>query len=352
MRKIWIITVWHRTFLALCIGVSSGLLASQLGVPLPWMLGPMIGNTIASLARAPVAAPMMLRPLVIPIIGVMLGSALSKEVLVQAASWWPSMLLLIPFLAVAGTVSYQFYRRVGGYDLETAFFSAMPGGLNDMVILGAAAGGDDRKIALAHAVRILVVIVFVVLFFGLVLGVASDRQTRPYISIDVLGLTDAGWLIAAAVIGVPLGRFLRLPAAPMLGPMLLSGVAHVVGVVSVPPPTIFIIIAQIVLGTVIGCRFAGAELRGIGRDMLLGVGSSISMILIAVGFAAALAQLTGTDLRQAFLAYSPGGLIEMSLLALAMGQDIAYVSISHMARIIVVVFGAPLVFKVIRGRRK
>ena len=336
---------WPRPALALAIGLASGLLANRLGVPLPWMLGPMIGNTVAALARAPVGAPTLLRPLVIPVIGVMLGSSLTVQLLVQAAEWWPSMLLLIPFLGVAGAVSYQFYRRIGGFDPVTAYFAAMPGGLNDMVILGATAGGDERRIALAHALRILVVIVFVVLFFGLVLGVASDRQSRPYIGISVLGLTDIGWLVAAGLAGVPLGRLLRLPAAPMLGPMILSGAAHIAGVVEVPPPTIVIIIAQIVLGTVIGCRFAGSRVREIGRDIVLGVGSSSLMIVVAVAFAALLATIYGTDLRQAFLAYSPGGLTEMSLLALAMGQDIAYVSISHVARIMAVIFAAPLVFR-------
>ncbi len=341
---------WYRALLALGIGVLSGLLANRLGVPLPWMLGPMIGNTIAAMTRAPVAAPMTLRPLVIPIIGVMLGSSLNPEVLRTALDWWPSMLLLVPFLLTAGSVSYVFYRRIGGFDPVTAFFSAMPGGLNDMVILGAAAGGDERRIALAHAVRILVVIVFVVLFFGLVLGVASDRQSRPWVGVDGLGLADVLWLVGAGLAGIPLGRMLRLPAAPMLGPMLLSGAAHVAGVVEVPPPTILIVIAQIVLGTVIGCRFAGTGLRDIGRDMLLGAGSSTLMLLVAVAFAEALARLNGIDARQAFLAYSPGGLTEMSLLALAMGQDIAYVSISHVARISVVIFGAPLVFRLLRRK--
>lgn len=342
--------IWPRPVLALAIGMVSGILANALGVPLPWMIGPMIGNTVSAMARAPVAAPVLLRPLVIPVIGVMLGSALSAEILRQAVGWWPSMLLIIPFLALAGGISYQFYRRIGGFDPVTAYFAAMPGGLNDMVILGAAAGGDERRIALAHAVRILVVIVFVVLFFGLVLGVTSDRQSRPYVEIGVLGLTDIGWLVAAGLAGVPFGRLLRLPAAAMLGPMILSGAAHVAGAVDVPPPTILVIAAQIVLGTIIGCRFVGIRLRHIGQEMLLGAGSSALMIVAAVAFAALLASLTGTDMRQAFLAYSPGGLTEMSLLALAMGQDIAYVSISHAARIMVVVFGAPLIHRALRGR--
>ena len=342
-----IISRWPRPALALAVGIGSGVLANRMAVPLPWMLGPMIGNTIAAMARAPITAPMVLRPIVIPIIGVMLGSGLNPHVLAQAMHWWPTLLMLVPFLAVAGAISYLFYRRVGGFDPVTAFFASMPGGLNDMVILGSAAGGDERRIALAHSVRILVVIVFVVLFFGLVLGVASSRQSRPYVGFGVLGPTDVAWLVATGLAGVPLGKLLRLPAAPMLGPMILSGAAHIIGVVEVPPPTILIIGAQIVLGTVIGCRFAGSRVRDIGRDMVLGAISSTLMILVAVSFAALLAGLTGTDLRQAFLAYSPGGLTEMSLLALAMGQEVAYVSISHVARIMVVIFGAPLIFRAI-----
>lgn len=78
------------------------------------------------------------------------------------------MLLIVPFLAAAGAISYQSYRRIGGFDPVMAYFAAMPGGLNDMVILGTAAGGDERRIALARAVRILAVIFAAPLVFRLI----------------------------------------------------------------------------------------------------------------------------------------------------------------------------------------
>ena len=55
-------------------------------------------------------------------------------------------------------------------------------------------------------------------------------------------------------------------------------------------------------------------------------------------------------LAQAFLAYAPGGLTEMSLLTLAMGQDATYVSVIHVIRITLVIAAAPLVFAMIRTR--
>ena len=69
-----------RIALALLIGGAAGYLANWIGMPLPWMLGPMIATTIVSIIGLPVAGPLALRPVVIPIIGVMLGAAINRSV--------------------------------------------------------------------------------------------------------------------------------------------------------------------------------------------------------------------------------------------------------------------------------
>ena len=334
--------------LALTIGVICGYAAYRAGLPLPWMLGPMIGNTIAAMARVPVMAPMRLRPVVMPVIGVLLGSAVSAEVFGMMGTWIATLLILPLFLACAAAASYAVYRRVGGYDPVTAYYSAMPGGLNDMLILGAEAGGDERRIALAHAARILIVISFVALFFGLFLGVRTGGGSARWTDLGALGLADYAILGVCAVLGAWLGKRAGLPAAPVFGPMILSGIAHVVGWVTVPPPTLFVIAAQIVIGTIIGTRFAGATLAEIRRDLSLAALASLGMLIVAVCFAEGIARISGIPLSQAFLAYSPGGLTEMSLLTLALGQDVAYVSVMHVIRITVVIGSAPFVFRLIR----
>ena len=180
--------------------------------------------------------------------------------------------------------------------------------LNDMLILGTAAGGSERRIALAHASRILVVITCVGLFNGFVLGVRPEGSGgRPWIAIDVLTLEDWLWLGGCALVGVPFGKLLRAPAPNMLGPMLLSAALHLGEVVETAPPTLVIVMSQIVLGTVIGCRFLGATFREVGRDLGLGALSSFAMLLVAVAFAFVAAELTGAHPSQIFLAYSPGG---------------------------------------------
>ena len=337
---------------ALLIGTACGFLANWIGMPLPWMLGPMIGNTLAAVLRAPVLAPIKLRPIVVPVLGVMLGSSLNMELISQVGRWTATIALMPFFLAVAGVASYLFYRRVAQFDHVTAFFSAMPGGLNDMMIMGGAAGGDEQKIALAHSSRILVVVLFVGLFYGFALDVQATGPARPFVGMSSFGMMDLIWLAAAAILGVPFGKFLRLPAGQMLGPMILSGALHLMGLVELPPPTVLVIAAQIVLGTVIGCRFVGTPVAQIGRNVGFGLASSALMLAATLGFAGLLASVSEVQQTQAFLAYSPGGLTEMSLLALAMGQEVAYVSVAHVVRIMIVIFGAPLAFRAIGALEK
>lgn len=339
----------HRTALALLIGLAGGVIAYAIGLPLPWMLGPMIANVAAAMLRAPVKGPAGLRHIVVPVIGVLLGSGVTADMFGLISTWVLTLVLLPPFLLAAAGVSFVIYRRIGGYDPVTAYYAAMPGGLNEMILLGGEAGGSERQIALAHAARVMIVITFVALYFGLVLGVsAGGSDGANWTGFGALTLRDYAVLGLCAVAGAWLGKIARLPAAPVFGPMILSGIAHYTALVTVPPPSLFVIAAQVTIGTVIGTRFVGAKLADLGRELGLAALSSGIMLIVALGFAEVIVLAGGMPLAQAFLAYAPGGLTEMSLLTLAMGQDATYVSVIHVIRITLVIAVAPLVFAMIR----
>jgi uncharacterized membrane protein AbrB (regulator of aidB expression) len=59
----------------------------------------------------------------------------------------------------------------------------------------------------------------------------------------------------------------------------------------------------------------------------------------------------GIPFAAALLAFSPGGLAEMSLIALSMNVDAAYVSSHHIVRIFMIVLAAPLLFRLLRRGR-
>ncbi|EAR51892.1 possible AbrB protein [Oceanicola granulosus HTCC2516] len=335
---------------ALALGAVAGLLFNWATLPLPWMLGPMIANTLAAVVRLPVASPGRARPYVVAVIGVMLGAGFSPDIVDQIGLWALSFLFLAVYIAVSGAVVIPYYRKVGGFDLPTAYFAGMPGGLNEMMIVGKEMGGDERAIVLAHASRIVVVVALVAVWFRLIQGVdLTDRSQfgTPFADIPAHELLV---LLVAGVVGFYLGKLLRLPAPMLLGPMIVSAAVHLAGLTDSPPPQELVIVAQVFLGTIIGCRFIGAAPRAIGRAIGLSIGATVLMLVVTFVFAGAFHGLFGQTLEQVLLAYSPGGLAEMSLVALAMNADIAYVASHHLFRISIIVLMAPLLFGVLRRR--
>ncbi len=82
--------------------------------------------------------------------------------------------------------------------------------------------------------------------------------------------------------------------------------------------------------------------------MLASVGATILMLGFTVLFTLVISLLTGFDVQPLVLAYSPGGLAEMSMMALALGIETAFVATHHMFRILLIVVTAPLVFNFLR----
>lgn len=337
--------------LALLVGVSGALLFRWLQLPLPWMLGSMCACLTAALIRLPIAAPGRLRPPMVVVLGVLLGSAFTWEVLERATAWWLSLTLLIPYSVLIGLIGIPYLMRFAGLDRTTAYFAAMPAGLQEMVIVGRAMGGDDRKIALIHGARILLVVLSLPLLFQWLADVevgGGPGAATPLLAeapVELLILTLCG------VLGWQLGLRLRLPAALMFGPMIVSAAAHLAGISESKPPDEIVALAQLVTGTVVGCRFVGVPLHIVVITVLHALGLVLIMLAVATGFALLLAPLLDTSFAAVVLAYAPGGVVEMGLVALALGLEVAFVATHHIARIVIIMAGAPFVFRLLDKRR-
>lgn len=341
---------WPATVLALVLGAAGGALFWRLDLPLAWMLGAMTVTTLAAVGGVPLRISVHLRGVMVAVLGVMLGSAFTPDLLDRAGDWVVSLAALCPYLLVATLLCLVYFRRAGGYDRSTAFYSAVPGGLAQMIVLGTDQGGDTRAISLAHATRILLVVSTIPFWFRLthdpvVAAAATALDLRPHL-LDV-PLADLALLAAAAAVGSGLGLLLRLPAATLVGPMVVSAALHLTGVTASTPPVEAVAIAQVVLGTAIGCRFAGTRAATMLHALALAVGALVILLAVAIGFALAVRAVTDLDFDALLLAYAPGGLAEMTLIALAQDIDPAFVSAHHTVRIALVVIFAPLVFRAV-----
>lgn len=330
-------------FLALLIGSCGGYLAFVAGIPLPWMIGAMLATTVAAVSGLAIEMPGVLRTVMVTVLGVMLGSSFTPEVLGRMEEWIVTLSCLAVYIAIAAATGYVYFRRVCGYDPTTAYFSATPGGLSEMILVGTAMGGDGRIISLTHASRILLVVITLPLAFQWLLGYDPANRPDSGDTLAALGAWDILVLTAAAVLGYAIARMLHIPAAAVVGPMLLSAGLHLGGVTDAAPPDLLVAAAQVVVGAAIGCRFAGTELATIRRAVVGAAGSTVILLAITVVFAGLLHAATGIDIEGLVLAFAPGGLAEMSLIAIALSADAAFVGTHHIVRIfIIVVLAAPL----------
>ena len=334
-----------RGLLALTVGAAGGWLGWLIDMPLAWMLGSMIATTVAAIAGLPMAIPMQARGVMIAVLGVMLGSGFSPELLERLGDWALSLAGLALYIAVSGGLGYLYFRKVTGYDRITAYFSAMPGGFSEMVIAGSAMGGDGRTIALVHASRVLLVVIALPYGMRFALGVESVAAAPAGVPLAALTATDAAVLLACGLVGYLAARALRIPAATIVGPMVLSAAVHLFGLTEAAVPSLLVAVAQVVVGSAVGCRFAGTEPSLVYRTALAGAGVTAILVVGTLVFAFALNALAGLPVTVLIFAYVPGGLAEMSLIALALGLDAAFVATHHIVRICLIIVFAPLAFR-------
>ena len=138
-------------------------------------------------------------------------------------------------------------------------------------------------------------------------------------------------------------RLVRLPAAPMMGAMLSSALFALQGLVLPGVPAGANLILQIVLGLFIGVRVtpeARLEFAGSAPVALL---ASAWWLSLPLGLGWMVTRWFGLDLSTSLLGTVPGGIAEMSLLALSLNADAALVAMMQFFRLAAVLVGMPVV---------
>ena len=332
--------------LALIVGGIGGYCFYWLTLPLPWMIGAMVFTSIATTFGMPLRMAPQLRLTMIATLGIMLGSAFTPALFEQLGQWSVSLALLVAYVGMSTFLCELYFRRIAGYGPVSAYFASAPGGLNEMTQVGAQKGGDARQISLCHAARILLIVLIVSFSFRFFGNYHPEAKGLNFSMMAPLlsGWKEWGLLALAGGVGLGLALWLRMPAAGLVGPMIASAIIHVTGLTDSRPPDILIALAQLIVGTGLGCRFYGAPpgllLRVLGHAVM----ATLILMAITLGMAGVIAQLVGIPFHAAILALAPGGVAEMSLIALSLGLDPAYVAAHHISRISMVVLVIPLLF--------
>lgn len=339
--------------ITLAVGGAGGALAAALHLPLGFLLGSLVTVGVMAagnlrIAGKPVTLPARLRFSFVPVIGVAIGGAFTPAVAGQALGWGPSLLALCLFVPMAHGLGFAIYRR-GGLPARDAFFGAVPGGLIESVQLGEEAGADVRLLTVLQFLRLIGTIVAIpMIFWGLTGHAVGSASGARMVGAGVaLGLRDIALLIAAGAVGVAVARALRFPGWIITGPLVASALLHVTGMVQGGPPAWLVALTQVILGTGLGARFVGVDPALLRRAAGLALLNGAAALVLALGFALTLHALVGEPVAAVFLAFAPGGLAEMSLIALSLNLSVIYVTAHHVARIVLAVTAAKLGSKIL-----
>ena len=154
--------------------------------------------------------------------------------------------------------------------------------------------------------------------------------------------TTLAVFVLTALAGYGLARLVRLPMPHLLGPLGLSLILHVSGLLDVPRISEFVILAQVSIGGAVGARLSKVPFRDVFVYIADALVSAVILLLVYALATAGLHLLFGLDLLSLWLAFVPGGLYEVTLLALLFGFDVAFVAVHHTIRIVFIILSLPV----------
>lgn len=330
-----------RYILTLTWCLAGSLLFVYLGTALPWMLGALAAMAIASTCQLPVMRPPGSQQAGQLIIGAALGLHFTPAVLKQVAHYAPFVLAAAAFALVLGVLCATVLARLSGSDFRTAFFASLPGGVVEMAVLADRLGARAEHVAAAHALRVILVVVTIpsLLTWSGVHGV--EQWTPANHGIHYGGLMVMGGLAVGAAL---LLRKFNMPNNWVIGPLLVVIMLTGVNIELSAMPRWATNAAQVLIGCTLGSRFNAAFFRSAPRFLASVVVSVCMAMLLAAGFAWALAAVSGVNLPTMILATAPGGVAEMSITAQVLHFGVPVVTAFHVVRMaFLVLLTAPIV---------
>jgi len=305
-----------------------------------------VGLTVALTRGGRVTLPPLAFTTGQAVTGVALGAYVrSSSLSALGDAWLPVTLVSLATLAISvggGLV----LSRTTFVDKATGALGMVAGGASGIVAMADELGADDRLVAFMQYLRVLVV----VLLTPVVIAVAFPGHhggEAPGAGAPILGDLK-GWLltVAIAVAGTVVARRLRVPAATLLGPMILSAVVVLAipdGRFTVPPLARESAFALI--GLQVGLRFTLATVREVGRLIVPVLINILGLMAACFLLALVLAATTSEDLIDSYLATTPGGLYAVLAVGFGAGADTTFVLGVQTLRVLVMVLVAPLVVR-------
>lgn len=298
------------------------------------MIGPLVAMAIFNFSGARLNAPPLGREFGQFFIAITLGLYFTPPI-AREVSHHIVVLLTAAFAAILlGYCASHVLAKLVKLDHATAFFASVPGGATEMAILGERFGASVEKVAIAHSLRILMVVctIPVLLTFADMHG--GDVYRPVVVPFSWPGLAG---LFAIAAIGGALFMRIHFPNPWMMGPLVATIIATASGVELSSMSGVLTNLGQVLLGCALGARFSREFVREAPRFVGAIIATIFLMMVMSSLLGWMLAKASGTFVPSMILATAPGGIAEMSITARTLQLGVALVTAAHVTRVLVIV---------------
>ncbi|MBR0702574.1 AbrB family transcriptional regulator [Bradyrhizobium diazoefficiens] len=323
----------------LVIGTAGGLVFLFAGLPGGLISGSMIAVGIAAIAGRQLSLPPLLTQTVLVLLGISLGSVVSRHLL-QQLSAYPLTIGLLALATFCSTFGSSYYlQRIHGWDRTSAFLAGSPGALSQITILAVERGADLPGIAVVQTMRVIILtaaLPIVLALAGVAPSAAPSLTTTTIASpLDLVELAAASLVMALVL------RLIKFPASWMFGAMIASSVLHGAGWVEGGLPDWVRGVALVGIGALIGSRFARMRIKTLAGHLSAALGSFTVAIAVSAIFVGIIALTTQVKFSDVVVAFAPGAMDAMLALALTLHIDPIFVGAHHLSRFVFVTIATP-----------
>ncbi|WP_246685029.1 AbrB family transcriptional regulator [Methylobacterium sp. WL69] len=323
---------------------ASGALAYGLAVahfPAALLLGPMLAAIAFGVGGAGLGVPKPGFLAAQAMIGCLVAKAVTTEIVATITEDGWLILAVVLVTVVAGAVVGWALTRLRILPGTTAAWGSSPGGAAAMVAMSEEYGADPRLVAFMQYVRVVAVVLSASAVARLLTDVTAPAAPAPDATPPLAVLAT----LAVAAAGFGLAHLLRMPAAALIGPMLLGALLHALGLVSMALPMPLLDLAYATIGWYVGLRFRRETLRETVVALPGILVATVAVIALCAVWAYGLTRLLRIDFLTAYLATSPGGLDSVAIIAVGSKADVSFVLAVQTLRLFVVLLTGPLLAK-------
>lgn len=278
------------------------------------------------------------------VLGTMLGTFVeSSSLSALADDWLPVAVVSVGTLGLSIAAGMALTRTTE-LDAPTGALGMVAGGASGIVAMADELGADARLVAFMQYLRVLVVVLSipVVVAFGFpAAGGGAGPDDGPLLA----GVSDWLLMVGVAFAGAWAGRLTKLPAATLLGPLLLAGAITLAAPDALDVPPLAREVAFALIGLEVGLRFTAETLRAMGRLLGPVVVAILALMAGSFLFAIGLTATTSASLLESYLATTPGGLYAVLAVAFGAGADTTFVVAVQTLRLLSLVILAPFVVR-------